>query len=218
MRFDLDWFKLDNARTGLQIGYGVAILTLVVWISPEIKAAAQVLVTRFDTAAAFEVAGVKVSFTDTAIARGLELVQFPADGQRRERILKALHGLDSRQLIRLMTVAASSSSCEYANPEPRMRSDVALDYELASLHLAKIEPNPRALAEAEADMAVARAKGEAWTIGAPRACYKMTLDGIAMDVRSAIITNIAPAIGGVGPHVAPADGGPGNGPKVTAMK
>lgn len=214
MQTNPGWIKLDTIKAGLYLTYGIAFLLLVAWISPEIKGAARMLVARFDRATALEVAGLKLTFTDASIGRGFDLVNIKLEGDNRSVVLRKIHELDAKLFIRLMTVGRTSTSCEYESAEPKMRSDVALDYELAARALTTIAPSPKVLADAREERRQSIAAGKSWTIGEPRACYTMTLTENGSDVKTGIVTNIAPAFNSTG--VAPEDA-PKEVPKVTAM-
>jgi len=216
MRINLDWLKLDTIKAGVQLAYGVAFLLLLAWVAPEIKGAARMLVARFDSATALEVAGLKLTFTDASISRGFDLVKIKLEGDNRAVVLRKIRELDAKLFIRLMTIGRTSSSCEYEVAEPKMRSDVALDYELAARALTLIEPSPKGLEDAREARRQSIAAGKPWTIGEPRACYTMTLTAIGSDVKTGIVTNIAPAFNGPSPGAAPVDM-PKEMPKVTAM-
>jgi hypothetical protein len=210
MRINLDWIKLEPIKACIQIGYGVMLLGLVLFLSPEIKGAARMLVARFDSATALEVAGLKLTFTDASISRGFDLVKITASNP--SAVAKAVRELDSKQFIRLMTVGVTSTSCEYEYPKPEMRSAIAHDHELADMGLARIVWKKDLLLETSARRETEIRAGKAWEIGMPVRCYEMTLTGPGADVKTAIVTQIAPAFNGVAPESAPATA-----PKVTAM-
>jgi hypothetical protein len=206
--------NLDTFKTSVQIGYGVMLLGLVLFLSPELKAGAQMLVARVSSTTALEVAGFKIAFTDATITRGFDLVKLTAANP--SAIAQAVRELDSKQLIRLMTVGTTSTSCEYEYPKPEMRSAIAHDHELADMGLAQIvwktDLVREILARRESDIHA----GRTWEIGAPVRCYEMTLTGPGADVKTAIVTNIAPAFNGLGPGIAP-QAAPVATPKVAAM-
>ncbi len=221
MRIKLDWIKLDTIKSGLHIAYGVVLVGLFLFLSPEIKAAAQMLVVRFETATALEVPGVKLTFSETEIGRGFDLLNIELKGyDNRAVVRKKIEALDSKQLIRLMTVGPTSRSCEHENPNPEMRRAVALDHELADMDLATIKWDEDALGQVrEADLSgreMARRDGKPGDIGKALRCYEMTLTAIGSNVKTGIVTTIAPAFNGLGRAIAPADA-PADGSKVTAM-
>ncbi len=201
MRIDLDTLK-----AGLQVVYGFVFLALILWMLPDITTASKVLLDRAASASSLEVAGFKVAFTEVTVARGLALDDVPAEAQK--SVLTAIRGLGSKEFVRLMAVGQLGNLCEFDNPTPEMRNAVALDYELEAKGLTRIEPSTAVLAKVEAWGARLAARGEIVTIGAPRACYTMTLTDVGSRVKTVIVKNLAPAFNTLAPEA---------GAKVVAM-
>lgn len=193
----------ETVKSVLHFVFGCLVLVLTAWISPQILRTATTLLDRVATAQAFEVAGFKIVIDDAAVSRGFKLVGL-VPGSDGRVVQTAIKDLESKQFIRLMTVAPISSSCEFETPTPGMRSAVAVDYELQAKGLTLIEDDNRAvLDEVRAARAVAEAEGKPWDIGAPLRCYKMTLARLGSDVRTVIVTSLAPAAGGLVPDPTP---------------
>jgi hypothetical protein len=165
--------NLDTLKAGLQVTYGVVFLVLILWMFPDIRDASKILLDRAASASSLEVVGFKVAFTEATVEHGLALDNVPADEQK--PVLEAIRGLSSKQFIRLMAVGQLQNLCEFDAPTPEMRNDVALDYELEAEGLTRIAPSHAILQSVQAWSAKAMASGEHVRIGAPRACYTMTL-------------------------------------------
>lgn len=189
--------KIDTLKAGLQVCYGAVFLTLVLWVFPDLRMASKVLLERASTAASFKIAGLEVAFSASAVARGLELANVPAEEQK--TVLEAIQSLGSKEFRRLMAVGQLENLCEFQRPTPEMRSDVALDYELEAKGLTKIEPSQETLESVRAWRAGLIAKGETLPIGAPSNCYKMTLTKVGARVKTVIVENLAPAFNAIVP-------------------
>jgi hypothetical protein len=198
--------NLDTLKAGLQVTYGVVFLVLILWMFPDIRDASKILLDRAASASSLEVVGFKVAFTEATVERGLELDNVPADEQK--PVLDAIRGLNSKQFIRLMAVGQLANLCEFDVPTPEMRNDVALDYDLEAKGLTRIAPSYTVLQNVQAWSAKAMARGESVKIGAPRACYTMTLTETGSRVKTVIVRNLAPAFNSLVP---------GGGSKVVAM-
>lgn len=183
--------KIDTLKAILQVCYGVVFLALILWVFPDLRVASKILLERAATAATFKIAGLEIAFNATAVARGLELDNVPADEQK--SVLDAIHRLDSKEFIRLMAVGQLENLCEFQRPTPAMRNNVALDYDLEARGLTKIEPSRDILESVQAWRAGLIAKGESVPIGAPHNCYNMTLTKVGSRVKTVIVENLAPA-------------------------
>jgi hypothetical protein len=189
--------RLDVVKGGLQVCYGAVFLALFLVVFPDIRDASKILLDRAASATSLEVIGVKVAFTESAVAQGLELDNVREAEQK--IVLDAINGLTSREFIRLMAVGQLANLCEFDRPTREMRNDVALDYDLEAKGLVKIEPSRDVLERVRAWQVKAAAKGEDSSIGAPRDCYKMTLTDIGSRVKTVIVQNLAPAFNMLAP-------------------
>lgn len=198
--------NLETLKAGLQVTYGVVFLVLILWMLPDIRTASKILLDRAASASSLEVVGFKVAFTETTVARGLELDNVPAEDQK--PVLESIRGLNSKQFVRLMAVGQLRNLCEFEHPTPDMRNDVALDYDLEAKGLTRIEPSAAVMENVQAWSTRAMAKGESVRIGAPRTCYTMTLTAIGSRVKTVIVRNLAPAFNNLVPDA---------GSKVVAM-
>jgi hypothetical protein len=183
--------NLDILKTALQVIYGFVFLVLIIWIFPDIRGASKVLLDRAGSASSLEVVGFKVAFTEASVARGLALDNVPVEDQK--SVLDAIRGLSAKQFIRLMAVGQLENLCEFDNPTPDMRNDVALDYDLEAKGLTRIEPSRPVLQSVQAWSVMALAKGKSVKIGAPRSCYTMMLTETGTRVKTVIVRNLAPA-------------------------
>ncbi len=202
---------LETLKAGLQFTYGIVFLVLILWMLPDIMVASKKLLERAAAATSLELMGVKIAFTPATVRHGFKLVglEVPSDKQS---VLDAIHGLDTTLFIRLMTIGGTTTSCDYEFAEPQMRRDVVLDYELAGKKLASIERTPQILESVRAKNQKSVSEGAIWTIGEPHACYTLTLTPLGSEVKTAIVTSLAPAFNNVVPSTAPDEER-----KVTAM-
>jgi hypothetical protein len=191
-------FDLETLKAGLQVTYGCVFLVLILWMFPDIRNASKVLLDRAASASTLEVAGFKVAFTEVTVARGLALDDVPSEEQK--TVLAAIEGLGSKQFVRLMAVGQLGNLCEFDNPSPEMRNDIAVDYDLAAKGLTRIEPSYPVLEKVQAWRARLIARGETVKIGAPRACYTMTLTEVGSRVKTVIVKNLAPAFNSLVPE------------------
>jgi hypothetical protein len=182
---------LDALKSGLQVCYGIVFLALIIWVFPDLRAASKMLLERASTAASFKFSGLEIAFSATSVAQGLELAKVPEDEQA--IVLAAVQNLGSDGFRRLMAVGQLENLCEFERPTPQMRSDVALDYELAAKGLTEIEPSWNTLESVKAWRTSVLAKGRDVEIGAPHQCYKMTLSKVGNRVKTVIVENLAPA-------------------------
>lgn len=197
---------IDVLKSGLQVCYGIVFLALILWVFPDLRAASKMLLERASTAASFKFSGLEIAFSATSVAQGLELAKVPEEEQA--GVLTAVQNLGSDGFRRLMAVGQLENLCEFERPTPQMRSDVALDYDLAAKGLTEIEPSWNTLESVKAWRASVIAKGGDVEIGAPARCYKMTLTNVGSRVKTVIVENLAPAFHALVP----------TGKKLVAMK
>lgn len=158
-----------------------------------------------------EFAGLKLDFGEAAIER-----QVPADLFRhldvrdKRRIVQDVNSLEPRMVVRLLHVGLLSNLCEFEKPTTGMIDTFGVDHHLQDRGLVTLADNPQTKAKVLADVQqreVATRKRS--DIGAPRACYDMTLTDHGRDVKTAVVQVVSASFG------APPAGQPGADANVT---
>ncbi|WP_424362031.1 rRNA methylase [Methylocystis parvus] len=138
--------------------------------------------------AQFEVSAtsVKVGLTPENIAAaGQESKEIP-DKMKGLLLKNDILSLKESWVIRLLYTDGAGLKCDYPNPTPEMKANVAADRHLAADGLIEMTEDPQLKAEALEAMRKAKAEGNGWTIGEPRSCYRTRLTWRGGNVKTAL--------------------------------
>jgi len=198
----IDWLK-----QGLYIGL-IGVLFCVVCVEfRSICNAADRLLERAETATSFEFAGVKMTFNSalvSAVFDGLALDE-AVKPEKRALTLDLIHDLGQAEFVRLMHVGHLGATCEYSNPNTKMRYEVATDNSLADKGLVEMIDNPELLEQTKQYVATALESGKNWTIGRPGHCYFLALTEDGINVKSALVGSFGNAFSGHKGKAAPSE-------------
>lgn len=186
----IDWLKQC-----LYIGL-IGILFCVVCVEfRSICNAADRLLERAETATSFEFAGVKMTFNSALVSAVFDSLALDEGVKpaKRALALELIHDLDQAEFVRLMQVGHLGATCEYSNPNTKMRYEVATDYSLADKGLVEMIDNPELLEQTKQYVATALENGKSWTIGRPGHCYFLALTEDGINVKSALIGSFGTA-------------------------
>jgi hypothetical protein len=196
---------LEYIKAAPIIGSGlfvVVVLGLVLWHLGDLSSAVGTILKRVpEGQISIKSLGVEASLDLTGVNQALSqadqereqynIEKFTAD-QKRD-VFKKIRALTAKEVERLMQVGMLRDLCEYANPKPDMRMDVAIDYELEKKGFTNINPSPDTLEWVKGGQAEAIAKGKSVDIGPPLTCYAMTLTPAGYNVKTVLVKNLSAA-------------------------
>lgn len=159
--------------------------------------AADRLLEKADAATSLEFAGLKLTFNAAIVSAAFD--GLPRDvivsPEKRILALDRIRGLNQAEFVRLMNVGQLGATCEYSNPNTKMRYDVATDYSLVDKGLVEMIESADVLEQTKQYVAAQLEKGADWTIGRPGQCYLLTLTEEGADVKSALVGSFGSAFG-----------------------
>jgi hypothetical protein len=191
---------LDYIKAALQIAFSLVVLAIILLNFRGISVAIQNILQQAASISAVEYYGLKLNFTAATVDTNLKLEYTEADFKKlgvddsaayKSRVLALIHGLDSKEFVRLMYVGQLKNLCEFENPSTEMRDDAALDYELRDKGLTKIEVSPATLESVRAELAKMVAQGKSLDNGYPRTCYDMTLTDDGYNVKTVLVNSLS---------------------------
>jgi hypothetical protein len=190
-----DWVK-QSLYLGL-IGF----LTFLLWANFHgICNATQQILGRAGSMRSLEIASVKIQFDDESVSAAFDEIYKNVDPSRlnMKQLLKAIDALDQRDFVRLMYIGQLQDLCEFDAPATsKMRYDVATDYKLVELNLARMTESPDVLQRVKQQVGRGRLDN-----GNPLRCYVMELTTEGANVKTALVGNFGAAFKG---RAAPAD-------------
>jgi hypothetical protein len=196
---------LDYIKAALQIAFSLVVLAIILLNFRGISVAIQNILQQAASISAVEFYGLKLNFTATTVDTNLKLEYTEADFKKlgvddsaayKSRVLALIHGLDSKEFVRLMYVGQLKNLCEFENPSTEMRNAVALDYGLRDKGLTRIEVSPATLELVRVNVAKLAAQGKSLDIGYPRGCYDMTLAEDGYNVKTVLVNKLSVAFDG----------------------
>jgi hypothetical protein len=175
---------LDCIKAALQIAFSLVVLAIILLNFQDLNLAGQRFLNGVGPVRSIALpGGAGIEFGPAAVESAL--VGLP-DAQK-SRAGELIHGLTAKEFVRLMYVGQLKNLCEFENPTPEMRMDVATDYALRDKGLTNIEVNPTTLEK------VRVAQGKNPDIGYPRTCYDMTLTDHGYNVKTVLVKSLSEA-------------------------
>jgi hypothetical protein len=186
---------LEYVKLTLLIAISVLILSIIIWNFRNLNDAVGIFLARAPEARiSIKYLGAEASLDQAGIDRALiDVGALHLTVAERSQILKLIKNLTAKEVERLMQVGQLSDLCEFENPKPAMRMDVAIDYGLEKKGLTTIYPSPDTLAWVKGLQVEDVAHGKGLDIGHPRTCYELTLTPAGYDVKSVLTRNLSEA-------------------------
>jgi hypothetical protein len=192
---------LENVKAVVQIALNIAVLAIFVVILSnfrDLKLATQKALEQASVGS-INLFGVEIKLGQNGVDYALFKYGYLSDTDK-ENIRLQIHGLTAKEFERLMYVGQCVDQfppdlCQYKNPTPEMREDLAADNKLQEKKLTKKADSPDILSRAKEKREKAIAQGENWDIGDPLWCYEMALTPAGYDVKTVLIKNLSMAFG-----------------------
>jgi hypothetical protein len=167
--------------------YTVLLLLFVALIFDEfkdIRHATQTLLYKADQLTSLEMPGAKIVFTSERVDAGFSALNMDSvPAEQRSHAQDFINQLNQAEFMRLMYVGQLTDLCEYEKPvDLQTRYDVANDYNLVEMKLAKMTDNLALLGDKQREYAAGHYEN-----GKPFHCYHMELTGAGWDVKTALV-------------------------------
>lgn len=189
---------LDFIKAALQIAFTLIVFTIIALNFSPLNRAFDNILEQAASISAVEFLGVKLTFSKEI--ENLNLDYDEATYKRlgfkpeayKKHLQELIHALDQEEILRLMYVGQLKNLCEFDNPTPEMRKQVAADYSLRGMGLISIINDPSSLEQVRRDFA---AKSKLPDIGNPRACYNMDLTETGYNVKTVLVRTLSGRLG-----------------------
>lgn len=184
---------LDTFKELMQLGIYLVLAGALILNLPALSVAFTSLVNRVSNVSSLKVAGVELGFDESSVAAKLAATDLGTGAKT--HVFELIRKLDPEQFERLVYVSDLANLCEYENPTPEMRQQVASDYLLRANGLTTITKSTELRDRIAREIARRTAQGHPSDIGNPLSCYYMTLTDTGRDVTTALIKTFAEAFG-----------------------
>jgi hypothetical protein len=184
---------IDYIKAALQIAFTLIVFTIIVLNFSPLNHAFDNILEQAASISAVEFLGVKLTFSKEIENLNLDYDEaaYKKLGFKPEayktHLQELIHALGQEEILRLMYVGQLRNLCEFDNPTPEMRKQVAADYSLRSAGLISIINDPSTLEQVRRDFA---AKSKLPDIGNPHACYNMDLTATGDNVKTVLVRTL----------------------------